>query len=181
MIYEFPAKSVSQKPPFESVYEEYYQAIVRYLFKHTGNRQDAEDLAAESFLYCYQNYDRYDPSKSAISTWLYLVAGSRLKNHYRDKKEHIEISELEERLFTEESDMERAVYLEELRRVLAKKLKQLPERQQKVVVMRFFQEKEFDEIAAVLDTSPGNVRVILSRALDKLEKDFSNIKDDWRA
>ena len=179
IIHEFPGKGTRQKPPFESVYEDYYQAIVRYLAKHTGNLQDAEDLAAETFLYCYQNYDHYDPEKSAVTTWLYLVAGSRLKNHYRDRKEHVELSELEEHLFVEETDMERAAYLEELRRMLAAKLQRLPERQQKVIVMRFFQEKEFDEIAATIGTSPGNVRVILSRALDKLEKDFSGTKDDW--
>ena len=180
IIHKFPTKSDPQKPTFESVYEDNYRAIVRYLYKHTGNLHDAEDLAAETFLYCYQNYDNYDPEKSSISTWLYLVASSRLKNHYRDRKEHVDLSELEERLFTEEIDMERAAWLEELRRLLAEKLQRLPERQQKVVVMRFFQQKDFDEIAVAIDTTPGNVRVILSRALDKLEKDFAEIKDDWR-
>ena len=75
--------------------------------------------------------------------------------------------------------MEHAAYLEELRRLLAEKLGRLPEKQQKVIIMRFFQEKEFDEIAAALGTTSGNVRVILSRTLDKLEKEFSAIKDDW--
>ena len=180
IIHKFPPKNVLQKPPFESVYEDNYQAIVRYLYKHTGNFHDAEDLAAETFLYCYQNYDRYDPEKSSISTWLYLVAGSRLKNHYRDKKDYIELSELEERLFSEETDMERAAWLEELRCLLAEKLQQLPERQRRIIIMRFFQEKDFDEIAAAIGTTSGNARVILSRTLDKLEKDFSIIKNDWR-
>lgn len=179
IIHRSPGADASKKPTFESVYEDYYQAILRYLLKHTGNMQDAEDLAAETFLYCYQNYDSYDPAKSSVPTWLYLVAGSRLKNHYRDKKEYVEITELEERLFAEESDMERAAWLEELRRMLAEKLKRLPERQQRAVVMRYFQEKDFDEIAAALDTTPGNVRVMLSRALDKLEKDISGMKEDW--
>ena len=180
MIHEFPGKPVRQKPSFETVYEENYQAIVRYLHRHTGNAQDAEDLASETFLYCYRTYDNYDPEKSSVSTWLYLAAGSRLKNYYRDRREHVELSELEERLFTEETDMERAAWLEQLRRVLAEKLGALNEKQQRVIVMRFFQEKSFDEIAAAIGSTPGNARVMLSRALDKLEKDFSAIKDDWR-
>lgn len=178
-IHRFPGADAPIKPPFESVYEDYYQAVLRYLLKHTGNMQDAEDLAAETFLYCYQNYNSYDPAKSSVPTWLYLVAGSRLKNHYRDKKEHVEISELEERLFVEESDMERAAWLEELRRMLAEQMQILPERQQKAIVMRYFQEKDFDEIASALDTTPGNVRVMLSRALDKLEIALSSMKEDW--
>ncbi len=179
IIHRFPGADALKKPTFESVYEDYYQAILRYLLKHIGNMPDAEDLAAETFLYCYQNYDSYDPAKSSVPTWLYLVAGSRLKNYYRDKKEHVEISELEERLFVEESDMERAAWLEELRSMLAEKLKRLPERQQKAVVMRYFQDKEYDEIASALDTTPGNVRVMLSRTLDKLEQELAGMKDDW--
>lgn len=180
MIIQFDQKRVAEKPPFELVYQEHYQPLLRYLLKKTGNLQDAEDLTAEVFLYCYQNYDQYNPSRSAVSTWLYLAANSRLKNYYRDRKDHVELSELEERLFTEETDMERAAYLEQLRRVLNDKLVCLPERQQRAVVLRFFYEKSFDEIAETLDTTPGNVRVILSRALDRLEKEFSMIKEDWR-
>ena len=179
IIHIFPGVDAPTKPPFESVYEDYYQGVLRYLLKHTGKMQDAEDLAAETFLYCYQNYDSYDPAKSSIPTWLYLVAGSRLKNYYRDRKEHVEISELEERLFAEESDMERAAWLDELRRMLAEQMQTLPKRQQKAIVMRFFQNKSTDEIAAALDVSPGNARVLLSRALDKLERHLSIIKDDW--
>ena len=179
IIHYYDQKRDAEKPSFELVYQEYYQPLLRYLMKKTGNLQDAEDLTAEAFLYCYQNYDQYDPARSAVSTWLYLAANSRLKNYYRDRKDHVELSELEERLFTEETDMERAAYLEELRHVLNDKLDRLPERQQKAVVLRFFYQKSFDEIAAALDTTPGNVRVILSRAMDRLEKEFSMIKEDW--
>lgn len=178
-ILHFPHVDQLQKPFFEDVYEEYYQVILRYFYKHTGNLHDAEDLASETFLYCYRTYDRYNVEKSSISTWLYLTAGSRLKNYYRDRKENLELSELENYLFVETVGMEQATYIEQLRHMLAEKMKQLPERQQKAVVMRFFQNKSTDEIAAALNVSPGNARVLLSRALDKLEKDLSIMKDDW--
>lgn len=178
-IVPFPAKSRGEKPPFEAVYEEYYQPLLRYLSKKTGSLQDAEDLTSETFLYCYRTYDSYDPEKSAVSTWLYLAANSRLKNHYRDRREHVEISELENLLPAEETDMERAAYLDQLRAFLAKKLETLPERQQQVIAMRYFQEKEYDEIADALGTTAGNVRVILSRALDRLKKEMPDLKEDW--
>ena len=179
IVYTFEKKDVSEKPPFETVYEKYYTSVLRYLQKKTGNLQDAEDLAAETFLYCFRNYERYDPEKSAVSTWLFLAANSRLKNYYRDRREHADFSELEEYLFAEEADMERAVFLEELRGVMSDMLRKLPERQQKAVVMRFFQQKDFREIAAEMETTPGNARVILARALDKLEKEFSAVRMDW--
>ena len=45
--------------------------------------------------------------------------------------------------------------------------------------MRYFQEKEYDEIADALGTTAGNVRVILSRALDRLKKEMPDLKEDW--
>ena len=62
---------------------------------------------------------------------------------------------------------------------LSDMLRKLPERQQKAVVMRLFQQQDFSEIAAEMETTPGNARVILARALDKLEKEFSAVRMDW--
>ena len=121
-IIEFPQKTCAAKPSFESVYEECYQPLLHYLYKKTGRMQDAEDLTSETFLYCYRSYDSYDPAKSKASTWVYLVANSRLKNYYRDKREHVEISELENLLPAEETDMERAAWLEQLRGFLGRRI-----------------------------------------------------------
>lgn len=166
--------------PFEQVYERYYFDVLRFFIKRTENHQEAEDLTSDVFLYCYKNYNRYDPQKSAISTWLFLVAKSMLKTYYRDRKQHLDISDFEEWLITDDTDMSRAVYLEQLRSFLAEQLKLLPEKQQQVIVMRFFQEKDFDEIAIAFNTSQGNIRVMLTRAVAKLKESLCNIECDWR-
>ena len=158
-----------KKPPFEEVYNSQYFNVFRYVRKRVSDQQDAEDLVSDVFLYCYSNYDTYDPEKSGLSTWLYLVVNSRLKNYYRDHKIHADISELENTLFSEGNEMEKAVYLEELRHIMPQKISQLPEKQQTVVNMRYFQKCTFAEIAEYLNTSEGNVRVILSRSLTRLE------------
>ncbi len=172
--------SIKSKLSYEQVYEKYYFDVFRFLYKRINNRQEAEDLTSEVFLYCYKNYDRYDPGKSAISTWLFLVAKSMLKTYYRDRKQSLNISDFEEWLLADDFDMERAVYLDQLRSFLGTQIKLLPEKYQQVVIMRYFQEKEFDEIAQVLNTTPGNVRVILTRAISKLKASLSNSEYDWR-
>lgn len=161
-------------PSFESFYKENYSKVLFYLVKKMPNKDDAEDLAGEVFLYCYSHYGNFDPSKSSITTWLFLVVNSRLKNYYRDKKEHMDIGVVENYLYDESDDMERAVYLEQLRNRISACLEKLPERQREVVVLRYFKEMEYEDIAARLGVTPGNIRVILSRALDKMEKDFED-------
>ena len=179
-IIEFPLKNRAAKPAFEDLYEEYYQPLLHYLYKKTGNMQDAEDLTSETFLYCYRSYDQYDPEKSAVSTWVYLVANSRLKNFFRDRRHDADYSDFEEWLFADEPDMEQAVYLEQLRDFLAGELERLPERQRQVVLLRFFRDQSYDEIAAKLSTTPGNIRTILSRTLTRLEQALTSTKYDWR-
>ena len=174
-----PSAGAWTQIPFEQVYERYYFEVFRFIYKRLDNHHEAEDLTSEVFLYCYKNYDRYDPSKSAINTWLFLVAKSKLKTFYRDQKSHLDLSDFEDWLLADEYDMSRAVYLEQLRDFLAKQLKLLPEKQQQAIVMRYFQEKEFDEIAEALDTSAGNVRVMLTRAMAKLKQTLSESQLDW--
>ena len=165
------------KMPFEKVYERYYFEVFRYVCAHLPNRQEAEDLTSDAFVYCYTHYDNYNPEKSAVSTWLYLVVKSRLKNWYRDKKQLVDISELEGVLFSEGEELGRAVYLEQIRNKLSEALSSLPEKQRRVVILRFFHEKEYGYIASELGTTEGNVRVILSRALDRLEVLCEGIRD----
>ena len=72
-------------------------------------------------------------------------------------------------------DLDEGVYLEQLHTALMKAIKSLPERQQKIVMLRYFENCSSEEIADRLNISPGNVRVLLSRALDKLSK----MNDDY--
>ncbi len=165
------------KAPFEEVYDRYYFRVLRYVSARVSNRQDAEDLVGEVFLYCYEHYADYDSEKSAVGTWLYLVANSRLKNHYRDRREWVDMEEVEAFLSAESGELERAVWLDQLRGQLSEALAQLPERQRRAVVMRFFESRDFSEIAEALDTTEGNVRVILSRSLDRLEARCGALKE----
>ena len=51
----------------------------------------------------------------------------------------------------------------------------LPERQQQAVILRYFKEKSSAEIGEILGITAGNARVLLSRALDKLQEELGGI------
>ena len=162
-------------PAFEEFYDTYYKRVVYYINKKVGNPHDAEDLASEIFAYCYTHYNDYDSEKSSLTTWLYLIVNSRIKNHYRDAKVHVELDSLEGVLRDESIDMDAGIYLQQLRQQLEDAIARLPARQQKIVKMRYFEERTNNEIADELGMTQVNVRVQLSRALDSLEKLCGNI------
>lgn len=163
------------KPEYEEVYQAHYSKVLQYVYRKIGNFSEAEDLTSEVFLYAYKQYDQYDPSKSSIHTWLYLIVNSRLKNYYRDSKISVDLESIAGTLEDETVDLEKCVYLEEVSRQLHKAIAQLPERQRKIVQMRYFEERSCGEIATVMNMTSGSVRVQLSRALDKLESLYDNL------
>ena len=163
-------KIIKGKPSFQEFYSEYYQKVVFYINKKISNPFDAEDLASEIFLYCYSHYDDYDPQKSALSTWLYLIVNSRIKNHYRDAKNYVDLESLVGALSDDTIDMDACIYLQQMKQQLEKAMNRLPDRQRQIVKMRYFEEKSNAEVAVALGMTQINVRVQLSRALDILEK-----------
>lgn len=162
--------SHNPKPKYESFYEENYKRVFFYIQKKIDNIEDAEDLASEVFLYCFTHYEEYNPDKSSIITWLYMIVNSRIKNYYRDHKIHVDLDSMSGFLQDESIDLDSGIFIEQLHNSLMTAIHKLPERQQNIVLMRYFEEKSSDEIAKIMNLSPGNVRVLLSRALDTLER-----------
>lgn len=168
------------KISFEQLYNQYYSKVLRHIVKKIGNFYDAEDITSDVFIYCYQHFDNYDPSKASIGTWLYLVANSRIKNYYRSRRQNVNIDTLEEKADDGFIGPEEVAEFEESRRWLAAELKLLPELQRKIVILRYFYDLTSQEIAGEVGISNANVRTVLSRTLDKLERNYekSFIKGD---
>lgn len=165
------------KPAFEDFYKEYYDKVVWYIQKKLDNYQDAQDIASDVFVYCYSHYQDYDPMKSALSTWLYLIVNSRIKNHYRDSRVCEDLETVIGTIADDSIDLNAGIYLEQLRQRLEAALRQLPQRQRMIVKMAYFEGKSGEEIASILDMPPGNVRVTLSRALNTLRKHCSDLME----
>ena len=167
-----------EKPTFEDFYNDNYKRVLYYVMKKINSAEDAEDLVSDVFMYCYSHYDDYDPEKSSIKTWLYLIVNSRIKNFYRDHNiTYVDYEVVSETMRDQNIDLDEGVYMEQLHIALMTAIRTLPERQRKIVMLRYFENCSSAEIAAKLNLSPGNVRVLLSRALDKLSK-FND--DYWK-
>lgn len=155
---------------FSSFYAEFYTNIVYYLVKKIGNLQDAEDLAANVFLYCYEHFSSYDPEKASPGTWLYIIVNSRLKNWYRDRHAFQNLDELYQTLPDDAPLLEEAMILQEQRDFLAKALDILSDLERQLVFYRYFKHYSGDEIAKKTGVRPEIARVKLSRAIDKMER-----------
>ncbi len=159
-----------QQPDFEEVYREHYRPVFAYVHKHLSIEADAEDLTASVFTMAWRAWDRYDPEKCPIRAWLYIIASNLLKNHYRDRKEHLSLDNEETAAAVQVRDdsFEEAQKLMALREVLAEAIEILEERERTIIINRYFCDMSNAELAKRLGLSEGNVRVIATRAMKKM-------------
>ncbi|MGB7340953.1 MAG: sigma-70 family RNA polymerase sigma factor [Phototrophicaceae bacterium] len=71
---------------YANIYEHLSAGMYRLCYGLVLNKQDAEDVLQESFVYAFKNLHRYDANKASFKTWLYTIAVSRCRNTYRRKR-----------------------------------------------------------------------------------------------
>ena len=148
------------------------ERVIRlYLNSAIYNRADAQDVLQRVALCAYQKYDEYDVSQS-FQGWLFGIAKFEVLGYFRNLGRNPEVidSEISERLADNMEDQSEAISREddERREKLEQLLTQLPEKAQELVRLRFFENREYDEIARLLNTNEGAVRTALSRIIAKL-------------
>lgn len=155
---------------FAAVYQEWYDPIFHYIHSHISQYETAQDLTQNVFTAAWKHWDAYNPATAPLRAWLYCIARNLLKNHYRDKKPLISLEELQDAGVPEPASdaFRQAVHLMECRSALNRALLALPERSRQAVVLKYFAGKSNQEIADLLGLTNGNVRVILTRSLQKI-------------
>ena len=151
------------------LYEEYFPKIARYVFVHTGDKTESEDIASEVFLKALDSLNNYQERGLPMQAWLFRIAHNLVVDHLRKAERYKKIL-LEK---TDVPDMtdpaaEAEISLEMLR--VNQAMKDLTEDQREVVRMRFFGGLTSRETAEALNKSDGAVREMQRAALEKLRR-----------
>jgi RNA polymerase sigma-70 factor (ECF subfamily) len=154
------------------LYQEYAPAIFRFCRRALPTREDAEDATMEIFMKLKDKLSQYDQSRS-FSAWLYRVAANHCWDTLRRRKvrqgketedvesiplEHPDPNQLEQLIEQRTS--------EEVRRALNK----LGARARMALVMRYYSDMSYDEIADELGVRRAFVGVVLLRARHELRR-----------
>jgi RNA polymerase sigma-70 factor (ECF subfamily) len=153
---------------FEELVTKYQSKVFSMALSFSRNREAADDLAQEVFLKAYLALPRFH-GKSEFGTWLYRISINHVKDYLRKKGRAKEVSledvgeiSFSDKEQTEKAELERDT---EARRGLVRKFVQsLPEKYRIILTLRDIQGLPYDEIAQVLQLSPGTVDSRLHRA-----------------
>lgn len=153
---------------FETIFIDNYAKIYAVLFRLTGDRYEADDLAAETF---WRLWERPPAQNDNLGGWLYRVAsnlGYNLLRAKRRRKSYEEKSGLDPFEFQRNLDpaQEAEIALERTR--VRKVLSELSLREAQVIILRH-SGLAYKEIAAALNVSPASVGTLLNRAEERFE------------
>lgn len=159
---------------FGELYEKYFDRIFNFIYRQTDDEELAGDLCSQTFINALNHLSGYEFRGVPFSAWLYRIARNEINKHYRKNKRKnvFSIEELKVRELIERSD---ETWDEELVQKLINFMKDLPTEMLQVLELRFFEDKDFKEIAFILDITESGAKMRTYRALDKLRKNF-NIK-----
>lgn len=164
---------------FEQLVRDNEKRIYTLALRMTGSREDALDLAQESFFQAWKALPTFQ-GESSFATWLYRLATNLCLDHLRAQKRRTQSMGPARSLDDEENgpvqvadqqlQPQEAVERSERRRALERGLAALPDHHRQVLVMRELSGLSYQEIAQVLDLDLGTVKSRIARARLSLRK-----------
>jgi RNA polymerase sigma-70 factor (ECF subfamily) len=152
---------------FGELYSIYLDQIYRYVFYQVRDKMAAEDLTEEIFLKAWEAIGRYKQKSLAFSAWLYRIAHNHVVDYFRTRRQHVALDELmpaasgnpaqeaEEKLMQQE---------------LAQAISYLPPEQKQIIILKFIEGLDNQEIAQIMRKRQGAIRVMQMRALTALRQ-----------
>jgi RNA polymerase sigma-70 factor (ECF subfamily) len=149
-----------------NLYERYKNQVFRTAFLLTRSDTMSDDITQETFIRVFEKIKQFDDTQP-FEPWLYRVTLNVAKNMLR-KKEIIQLFRLgyDER---QESPLEYVVR-QESEEMLWERIKDLPFKQQSVIVLKYMNGFSQEEIADILQIPLGTVKSRLHNALQKLKR-----------
>ncbi len=93
-----------QEDAWDELYNVYFPKMYRYLYVHVGNRDVAEELAAEVFAQACRGIRRYHYRGVPLSAWLYRVAHNVMVDWMRRQRRNTEVPLLDDILGNEDTE-----------------------------------------------------------------------------
>lgn len=134
------------------------------------NHDDTDDVLQNTFLKVFRNIDKFK-GESQLFSWMYRIATNEAITFLNKKAKKLKISSEELQLQILEN-LESDVYFEgdKIQLKLQKAISTLPEKQQQVFNMKYFQELKYKEISEILGTSEGALKASYHIATKKLKE-----------
>lgn len=160
-----------KRKEFSKIYDKYIDKIYRFIFLKVSSQEIAQDLCSETFLRCWQTYQRNRSSETEIQNiqaFLYRIARNLVIDHYREKGRTEFVSTDDFPIIDPEPGLEEKMALSSDLKQVKIALADLKDDYQNVVIWHYLEDLPIPEVAKMLDRTEEATRVLLHRALGAL-------------
>ncbi len=156
---------------FVQLVERYQTPVIHFCQRMVGVRQDAEDLAQETFVRVYKHLGTLR-KKAEFSTFLFGIARNLALNALRDRARHARRVEhlREEKKFTRPRRPDEMARVDELKSLVEDALRMLNPEYREVLILREYHDMDYDTIARITGIRKGTVRSRLARAREQVRQ-----------
>ena len=162
---------------YERLFRHFAPRVKAYMAKGGGNSQQAEELMQETMIAVWNKAERFDPSKGAVSTWIFAIARNlRIDAYRRERRPEFDPSDpafVLEDAVPADTELDVREASEQLHHAIAA----LPAEQASLLKLSFFEDQSHSAIAARLNLPLGTVKSRMRLAFDKLRASLARAGD----
>ncbi|MFO7890628.1 MAG: sigma-70 family RNA polymerase sigma factor [bacterium] len=165
---------------FDKLYKKYEKPLFSYIFKYTHNRETAEDVFQKTWFKAIRGLRDYK-EQGSFGSWIFGIAHNNCIDHFRKSfKRQIDDNISDQGMDVLEDKItinpEEQLVQKEDRDQLKQAIKELPEEQKQVILLRLYGELPFKEIAEKCECSINTVLGRMHYAVRNLKKMARNHK-----
>lgn len=160
---------LTQEQAFRTLMSQYKERLYWHIRKMVISHDDADDVLQNTFIKVYRNINNFK-AESKLYSWMYRIATNEAITfiNKRAKQHNVDASELQTQLA---ENLEADVHYDgdEMQLQLQKAIATLPQKQQLVFNMKYFDDMKYQDISEVLETSVGALKASYHHAVKKIE------------
>ncbi|MBN1495085.1 sigma-70 family RNA polymerase sigma factor [Candidatus Peregrinibacteria bacterium] len=170
---------------FYYLMKRYEKRLLSYIL-HISNFSsgDAEDVLQEVFIKTYKNLRAFDKSLK-FSSWIYRIAHNETISEYRRKKASVSTISLDDKdteiimkSLKSSHDIKEDLHKKDIKEKVREVIYALPAKYREVLILRYIEDKDYQEISDILKKSMGTVSTLVSRAHKHFKKEARKRKLD---
>lgn len=160
----------TKEQAFRILITEYKERLYWHIRKIVISHDDTDDVLQNTFIKIFRSIDNFK-KESKLYSWMYRIATNEAITfiNKRAKERNIDITEMQQQLV---SNLESDDWFsgDEIQVILQKAIATLPQKQQLVFNMKYFDNMKYAEISEVLETSIGGLKASYHHAVKKIEE-----------
>ncbi len=165
----------SKELAFKTLVNQYKERLYWHIRKIVYLHDDADDVLQNTFIKVYKNIDSFK-GNSKLYSWLYRIATNEAISFVskKAKEQNLDITDYQQQI-TSNLSSDYWFDGDEIQLILQKAIATLPQQQQLVFNMKYFDEMKYNDISEILNVSVGSLKASYHHAVKKIEAYIKNI------